>query len=66
MQCQEWLKKKSERYLSHDNQNELLKIMAMNIIRSISRNLHETEFITVMMNECADITNKEQVNNVHV
>ena len=56
MQCQEWLKKKSERYLSHDNQNELLKIMAMNIIRW---NLHETEFITVMMDECADITNKE-------
>ena len=55
MQCREWLKKKSERYLSHDNQNEILKIMAMNILHSITRNVQETE----MMDECADITNKE-------
>ena len=59
-------KKKSEHYLSHDNEKELLKIMAINILHSISKYLQETEFITVMMYECADITNKEQVNNVHM
>ena len=36
----------------------------MNILRSIAKNLQETEFITVMIDECADITNKEQVKNV--
>ena len=59
MQCREWLKKKSERYLSHDNQNKILKIMAMNILHSITRNVQDSEIITVMMDECADITNKE-------
>ncbi len=34
------------------------------ILRSIAKNLQETEFITVMIDECADITNKEQVKNV--
>ncbi len=35
--------------------------MAVNILRSIAKNLQETEFITVMIDECTDITNKEQV-----
>ncbi len=41
------LQRKSERY--YENQNELLKIMAMNILRSIAKNLQETEYITVMI-----------------
>jgi len=60
------VKKKSELYLSQDNKNDLLKIMAMNILCSISKNLQETEFGTVIMDECADITNNERVNNFHV
>ena len=65
MQCQEWLKKKSE-CLSHDNQNELLKIMTLIILRSISKNLQKTGFISVMMDECADVTNIKQVHKVHM
>ncbi len=63
MQCQEWLKKDRERYMSHDNQNEFLKLMAVNILRQIASKLQSTDFITIMIDECTDVANKEQVSN---
>ena len=61
LQCQEWLKRKSKRYMCHDIQYELLKLMANNSLCQIASKLQATEFITLMMDECTDIANKEQV-----
>ncbi len=48
-------------YLSPDSQNEMLKIMAQASLRMIVNNLQSSEFIAVMMDECTDSTNREQV-----
>lgn len=55
------MKKKTERYTNHHIQNELLKLMSVNVLRAIARNLQTTDFITIMMDECTDIANQEQV-----
>ena len=57
----EWLQKKTGKYISHDIQNEMLKIMALSILRKIAVNLRATEFYTIMVDECTHISNHEQV-----
>jgi len=47
---------------SHEVQNELIKLMAFSVLRKIAGDVQETEFISVMIDECTDIQNKEQVN----
>ena len=42
-------------------QNEILKLMAHTILRGIATNLQNTEFFTIMMDECADQSSQEQV-----
>ena len=58
---QEWLGKKTDKYLSHDIQNELLKVMALTLLREISHNIHESSFFSVLCDECTDVSNKEQL-----
>ncbi len=57
----EWLKRKSSKYLSPDIQNDLIKTMASNVMRQLSFKLQESLFISIMIDETTDITNKEQV-----
>ena len=61
LQLMEWLQKKTGKYTSHDIQNEMLKLMALSILRKIAVNLRTTEFYTIMVDECTDISNHEQV-----
>ena len=56
----EWLKKKTDKYTSVDIQNEMLKTMALHILRQITKSLEQTPFITLMVDETMDISNKEQ------
>ena len=35
--------------------NEMLKIMAQNILRTIASNIHSTEFVSVVMDECTEV-----------
>ena len=44
-----------------DSQNEMLKIMAMNVLRKVASDLQAANFYSIMMDECTDISNKEQV-----
>lgn len=39
----------------------MLKLMSLNTLRKIVCDLQATEFVTIMLDECADISNKEQV-----
>ena len=57
----DWLKRKCNKYTSHEIQNELLKIMAHNVLRSIAVDLQKSTFLTIMIDETTDISNREQV-----
>lgn len=39
----------------------MLKIMAMGVLRKIAGDIQVTEFFKIVMDECADVANKEQV-----
>ena len=45
---------------SPETQNEILKIMALTLLRTIAAGIHESPYFTVMIDETTDITNKEQ------
>ena len=55
-----WLSKKTNNYLSHQIQNECLQIMALQILRQVSKNISDSACYTIMADECPDIANKEQ------
>ena len=61
IQILDWLQKKKGKFTSHDIQNEILKLMALSVLREIAGNLQRAEFYTIMVDECADIGNHEQV-----
>ena len=55
-----WMNKKTNKYTSHNIQNEHLQIIENKIIREVSRNIRESNCFTIMADECSDIANKEQ------
>ena len=57
----DWLKKKSDKYTSPDIQNEVLQIMALEILRDIATNLQNASFFTIMADEATDSANKEEL-----
>ena len=59
LQILAWLQKKKGKFSSHDMQNELLKVMAISVLRSIVDNIQQADFFTIMVNECADISNQD-------
>ena len=57
----DWLQRKCNKYTSHEIQNEILKIMALNVLRNITLDLQQSPFLTIMIDETTDISNREQV-----
>ena len=57
----EWLKKKTDKYTSGDIQNEILKLMAMNVLRTVMQSFHTSKFFTILVDETTDSSNREQV-----
>ena len=55
-----WLEKKTDKYVSADIQNELLKVMGLQVLRDIATSLHSAEFYSIMVDEMTDVSNKEQ------
>ena len=56
----EWIRKKTDKFVSPEIQNEFLKIMALKLLRTIAAGIHESPYFTVMIDETTDTTNKEQ------
>ena len=56
-----WLAKKSNNYTSHTVQNEIIKFMSLNILRSIATNINKSEFYCIMCDESTDVSNREQL-----
>ena len=57
----EWLRKRDEKYTSPEIQNELLQAMALGMIWQISANIQNATFFTIMADEIADVSKKEQL-----
>ena len=58
----EWVRAKrgGANYTSHQIQNELLKIMANEVLRNIATSLQQSPYISLMMDETTDVSNHEQ------
>ena len=56
-----WLAKATRKYTSHENQNEMLNIMAQQVQRKILDDINQSPFITIMVDEATDISNKDQL-----
>ena len=56
-----WLLKDPEKYTSPEIQNELLEEMVLGMMRQMAANIQNAMFITIMADETADISNKEQL-----
>lgn len=55
-----WLQKKTEKYTSHDIQNEIIMLMAHQIVRDISEKIRDS-FYAIICDEYTDVSNKEQL-----
>ena len=60
-EVRKWLNKRNEKYTSPEIQNELLSLMSCSILRSITTKLQQADFFTIMVGECVDISNNEQL-----
>ena len=56
-----WLKKKTDKYTSGEIQNEMLEVMALQVLRNLTLQLQESEFFSIMVDECTDSSNHEQL-----
>ena len=57
----DWIHCKTDKYTSVDIQNEMVKVMALRVLRQISASLQSGSFFTVMADETTDMSNVEQV-----
>ncbi len=57
----QWLKRKEDVYTSPDIQNEVIKVMGLQVLREIASELQDSPFLTVMADETTDSSNREQV-----
>ena len=53
--------KKTDKYASHDMQNEMLQVMALSMLWDIAASIASSKFFTIMCDECTDLSNKEQL-----
>lgn len=56
----EWLKRKANKYTLHEIQNDIIKVMAMHVLRNVTACLQQSPFFTLMIDETTDVSNKEQ------
>ena len=47
--------------MHHDMQNEMLKVMALKILRDIAAEIRSVEFFTIMVDEATDVSNVSQL-----
>ena len=57
----EWMQRKTLKYTSPENQNELIEIMALKILRNLAEKIRNANFFSIMADETVDISNKEQL-----
>ena len=50
-QLLKWLEKSAQNHTSPENQNEILELMAHGVLRKVLKNIHESPFLAVMVDE---------------
>ena len=58
-QLTDWMKRKQNKFMSHDIKNEIIQTMANQITRDITANIRNN-FYSTKCDEYTDISNKEQ------
>ena len=56
-----WLLKKKDKFVGHGIQNELVEIMAHNILRGVIKDIASRDFYAIMADETCDKSNSEQL-----
>ena len=54
---------KREKYLCHDTQNKIIRIMAFIIFRDIAKNINDSIFYSIMVDEVTDNNSNNNDNN---
>ena len=57
----EWLRRRENVYTSPEIQNEIIKVMGLQVLRDVSADLQGSPFLTLMADETTDSSNREQV-----
>ena len=60
-ELQSWLARNESKWLSHDILNEMTELFAHDVLRTLKEEIKRAEFFSIIMDETADITVKEQV-----
>ena len=56
-----WLNKTSDKYTSHDVQNELIAIFASKVVQDLVSDIHKATFFSIICDEYTDRSNKKQL-----
>ena len=56
----EWLKRKNNKYTSPEIQNEILKKLALTILRDVVESIKAVDFFSIMLEESGDVSNMGQ------
>ncbi len=62
----QWIKKKTDKYTSGDMQNEMIKVMALQVLQEIASSIHSASFVTLMVDETTDASNLSKLYCVFV
>ena len=57
----QWLDKSARKHTAPENQNEMLELKAHRVLRRILEEIHSSPYLTVMVDEATDKSNKEQL-----
>ena len=57
----DWLTRKGDRYIHGEIQNEMMKIMALKVLREIPSDIRNAEFFSILVDETTDVSNKTQL-----
>ena len=56
-----WMQRRVDKYCSPEIQNEMLKLISLELLRGIAHNLHSAEMFSIMADECTYVSNTEQL-----
>lgn len=59
-ELKEWLQRKRA-WLTHDNQNEILELLAFEVMRKLNNSIKEDEYFSLIVDGTTDVSTKEQV-----
>ena len=61
LRIKDWIDRKTDKYVSHEIQNEVLKVMAFSHLRKIADDIASSTYFSIMCDECTDSSNREQL-----